>query len=157
VLYLQLPLDLIPDAIPLIGQLDDSVARLVAVLGLALLGCSAGYLDSSQQLLRWPVSPWQHSSPAATASEEAFSIEPDGQQQVTAGAGQRQEEEEEEESGGASGGAALVLASCTAAAAIGLVALPALQPQLVDNLVGLATGRLRIVNIGGERTITAAY
>lgn len=154
-LYLQLPLDLIPDAIPLIGQLDDSVARLVAVLGLALLGCSAGYLDSSQQLLRWPVSPWQHSSPAATASEEAFSIEPDGQQQVTAGAGQRQEEEEEE-SGGASGGAALVLASCTAAA-IGLVALPALQPQLVDNLVGLATGRLRIVNIGGERTITAAY
>eukprot|EP01046_Picozoa_sp_COSAG06_P011267 COSAG06_NODE_639_length_13521_cov_26.104455_4_plen_157_part_00 len=155
-LYLQLPLDLIPDAIPLIGQLDDSVARLVAVVGLALLGCSAGYLDSSQQLLlRWPVSPWQHSSPAATASEEAFSIEPDGQQQVTAGAGQRQEEEEEE-SGGASGGAALVLASCTAAA-IGLVALPALQPQLVDNLVGLATGRLRIVNIGGERTITAAY
>ena len=37
--YTRLPLDLIPDWVPLIGELDDGVARLVMVVGVVLLIC----------------------------------------------------------------------------------------------------------------------
>lgn len=147
-LYLQLPWDVIPDSIPLIGKLDDAVAKLMAVFGLGMIGIAL-YFDLE---LLWGVLRALMMNPAAEPA-------PSRGDDAPAGAAEPEPEPwwppppplaPELPSVGVC--VAVVIVGGTAAA--GALGVP--LGQAASNVVGLLTGRLIIMNIGGERAIVAA-
>lgn len=152
VLYLQLPVDLIPDPIPLVGSLDNAAARMVASLGLALLGCAVAF-DAHLRLNRSgaPVEPPVPVLPELDELEQE-SGQKSGQEPQSYPEDPIEQQEADEMSHTywlwVLGTISVALGAC--------MAVPGAS-QLVDNLLGLATGRLRIVCVGGERTVTTAF
>lgn len=139
VLYLQLPVDLLPDAIPLLGQLDNAAARLIALIGLALLGCAVAF-DTH---LRWYSSAPEPNLSAPREPREESELEP---------ALEPVDRAELKQAGEMSYGY-LLWPFGTFAVVLGACMIVPVFSQLANNLLGLATGRLKIVSVGGQRAI----